>query len=210
MRNECFLITIIARWRVEIFNSSFNRKVACLPVVEQSWWLSSLWCLSRSGTYNHDPRSLVVQLSLVVTLQPCGFFLPKQPSWQLGVGLCKKPTLPTSQGGGGGTQVHRRAAPSLRISRKKGSFFKTSACPRFCKRRVLFCTQIRSMGVKIPLQSTKYTWLWRRVTPEVTGLPSLLPPLAAAKQAEDYNILSWNTCSRSSNVSVLIKEGVFI
>ena len=32
---------------------------------------------------------------------------------------------------------------------------------------------------------------------------------AAAKQAEDYTILSSNTCSRSSNVSVLIKEGVF-
>ena len=62
-------------------------------------------------------------------------------------------------GGGGGTQVQRGAAPSLRISRKKGSFFKTSACPRFCKRRVLFCTQVRSMGVKIPLQSTKYTRL---------------------------------------------------
>jgi len=45
------------------------------------------------------------------------------------------------------------------------------------------------MGVKIPLQSTKYTRLWRRVTTEVTGLPSLLPPLAAAKQAEDYTIL---------------------
>ena len=60
---------------------------------------------------------------------------------------------------GGGTQVQRGAAPSLRISRKKGSFFKTSACPRFCKRRVLFCTQVRSMGVKIPLQSTKYTRL---------------------------------------------------
>ena len=57
------------------------------------------------------------------------------------------------------TQVQRGAAPALRISREKGSFFKTSACPRFCKRRVLFCTQVRSMGVKIPLQSTKYTRL---------------------------------------------------
>ena len=47
----------------------------------------------------------------------------------------------------------------------------------------------------------------RRVTPEVTGLPRLLPRLAAAKQAEDYTILSQNTCSRSSNVSVLIKKG---
>ena len=53
-------------------------------------------------------------------------------------------------GGGGGGQSGIGAAPSLRISRKKGSFFKTSACPRFCKRRVLFCTQIRSMGVKSP------------------------------------------------------------
>ena len=46
------------------------------------------------------------------------------------------------------------------------------------------------MGVKIPLQSTKYARLWRRATAEVTGLPSLLQQLAAAKQAEDYKILS--------------------
>ena len=66
---------------------------------------------------------------------------------------------PGGGGGGGGSQIQRGAAPALRISRKKGSFFKTFPCPRFCKRRVLFCTQIRSMGVKIPLQSTKYTRL---------------------------------------------------
>ena len=42
---------------------------------------------------------------------------------------------------------------------EEGVFFKTSACPRFCKRRVLFCTQVQRMGVKIPLQSTKYTRL---------------------------------------------------
>ena len=54
-------------------------------------------------------------------------------------------------GGGGGTRVTYFA--------EEGVFFKTSACPRFCKRRVLFCTHVRSMGVKIPLQSTKYTQL---------------------------------------------------
>ena len=37
---------------------------------------------------------------------------------------------------------------------EEGVFFKTSACPRFFKRRVLFCTQIRRMGVENPL--TKY------------------------------------------------------
>ena len=61
-----------------------------------------------------------------------------------------KPVGGGGGGGGGGTQVQRGAAPALRISRRKGSFFTTSACPRICKRRVLFCTQVRSMGVKIP------------------------------------------------------------
>ena len=50
-----------------------------------------------------------------------------------------------------------RGGPHPRyVFRGRSFFFKTSACPRFCKRRVLFCTQVRSMGVKIPLQSTKY------------------------------------------------------
>ena len=101
-----------------------------------------------------------------------------------------------ARGGGGGTQIqwgpHQR---NRDVFRGRRGLFKTSACPRFCKRRVLICIQVQSMsegggggGVKIPLQSTKYTRLWRRVTPEMTGLPSLLPPLAAAKQAEDYKI----------------------
>ena len=48
--------------------------------------------------------------------------------------------------------------PHARYVFRGGSFFfKTSACPRFCKRRVLFCTQIRRMGVENPL--TKYTLL---------------------------------------------------
>ena len=34
---------------------------------------------------------------------------------------------------------------------EEGVFFKTSACPRFCKRRVLFCNQMRSMGDENPL-----------------------------------------------------------
>ena len=40
---------------------------------------------------------------------------------------------------------------------EEGVFFKTSACPRFCKRRVLFCTQVRGMEDEIPLK--KYTRL---------------------------------------------------
>ena len=35
--------------------------------------------------------------------------------------------------GGGGSEVERGAAPALRISRKKGVFCKTSACPRFVR-----------------------------------------------------------------------------
>ena len=63
-------------------------------------------------------------------------------------------------GGGRGTQVQGGGGGCTRVTYLEGGFFKTSACPRFCKRRVLFCTQVRrSMGVKIPLQSTKHTRL---------------------------------------------------
>ena len=92
--------------------------------------------------------------------------------------------------GGGGTQVQRGAAPSLRISRKKGSFLRPPHVCDFVKEGYFFVPRYEVWGVKIPLQSTKYTRLGRRVTPEVTGLPSLLPPHAAAKHAEDYKISS--------------------
>ena len=46
------------------------------------------------------------------------------------------------------------------------------------------------MGGQNPLAIHEIYAALTRVTPEVTGLPSLLPPLAAAKHAEDYKILS--------------------
>ena len=92
-------------------------------------------------------------------------------------------------GGGGGGHSGTEGGRTCVTYFAKGSFFKTSACPRFLE-GYFFGTQVRSTGVKIPLQSMKYTRLWRRVTPKVTGLPSLLPPLAAAKHAEDYKIWS--------------------
>ena len=70
-------------------------------------------------------------------------------------------------GGGGGT-------PALRISRKKGSFLRPPHVRDFVKEGYFFVPRYEI----------------RRVTPEVSGLPSLLPPLAAAKHAEDYKILS--------------------
>ena len=62
-------------------------------------------------------------------------------------------------GGGGGHSGTEGGCTCVTYFAEEGVFFKTSACPRFCKRRVPFCTMVRSMGVKIPLQSTKYTWL---------------------------------------------------
>ena len=56
-----------------------------------------------------DLRSIVLRLGRYRILLECRSLYP------LSSDLC--------------TQVHRGAAPSLRISRKKGSFFKTSACP---------------------------------------------------------------------------------
>ena len=81
--------------------------------------------------------------------------------------------------GGGGTQVTYFA--------EEGVFLRPPHVRDFVKKGT-FLSRYEVWGVKIPLQSTKYTRLWRRVTPEMTGLPSLLPPLAAAKQAENYEI----------------------
>ena len=62
----------------------------------------------------------------------------------------------TSVGNSRTTTRPERGALPLRISRRKGSFFETSACPRFCKRRVPFCTQVRSMGASHPY---KYNYI---------------------------------------------------
>ena len=52
---------------------------------------------------------------------------------------------------GGGTQVQRGVAPALRISRKKGSFFKTSACPRFLLKKGTFLYPGTKYGGQNPL-----------------------------------------------------------
>ena len=105
--------------------------------------------------------------------------------------LLDRHSFPGGGGGGGGTQVQRGAATSLRISRKKGSCFKTSACPRFCKRRVHFLYPGTKYGGQNPLTIHE---IYAALTPSDSrcdsGLPSLLPALATAKQAEDYKILS--------------------
>ena len=68
-------------------------------------------------------------------------------------------TICNDPAGGGGHSGTEGGRTRVTYFAEEGVFFKTSACPRFCKRRVLFCTQVRSMGVKTPLQSTKYTRL---------------------------------------------------
>ena len=75
---------------------------------------------------------------------------------------------------------------------EEGVFFKTSACSRFCKRMVLFVSRYEVCGGEgeIPLAIHE---VYTTLTPsdsQVKEPASLLPPLAAAKQAEDYKILS--------------------
>ena len=51
-------------------------------------------------------------------------------------------------GGSGGSHVQRGGEGRTRVTyfAEEWVFLKTSAYPRFSKRRVLFCTKIRSMG----------------------------------------------------------------
>ena len=60
---------------------------------------------------------------------------------------------------GGGTQVQRGAAPALRISRKTGSFLRPPHVRDLVKEGYFFEPRYEVWGVKIPLQSKKYTRL---------------------------------------------------
>ena len=53
-------------------------------------------------------------------------------------------------GGGGGTQVQRGAAPSLRISRKKGSFLRPPHVRDFVKEGYFFVPRYEVWGSKSP------------------------------------------------------------
>ena len=67
--------------------------------------------------------------------------------------------LMTIPGGGGGHSGTEGGRTRVTYFAEEGVFFKTSACPRFCKRRARFVARYEVWGVKIPLQSTKYTRL---------------------------------------------------
>ena len=80
-------------------------------------------------------------------------------------------------GGGGGALRFRGGSHPRYVFRGKGVFFKTSACQRFCKNRTLFLYPSTKYGGGGGggWKSAHNTRNIRRVTPEVTGLPSLLP-----------------------------------
>ena len=82
-----------------------------------------------------------------------------------------------------GTQVQRGSHPRYVF---RVFLFKTSACPRFHKRRVLFCTQVRRMGGENPLTIHE---IYSALTPS-DSRSHWASESAAAVQAEDYTILS--------------------
>ena len=90
--------------------------------------------------------------------------------------------IPAPGGGGGGGRNSGTEGGRTRVTyfAEEGVFFKTSACPRFCKRRVLFCTQVRSMGGQNPLTI-------HALTP-CDSRSNWVSEFAAAKHAEDYKI----------------------
>ena len=85
------------------------------------------------------------------------------------------------RGGGGGALRYRGGPHLCYIFRvRRGN----SACPRFCKRTILFCTQVQSMGGGNPLTIHK---IYAALTPS-DSRSDWASEFAAAKQAEDYKI----------------------
>ena len=110
--------------------------------------------------------------------KPSLFLMAAAPAWrgnQGNTGRSWRQSLSLREGGGG-------AHPRYVFRGRRGLFLRPPHVRDFVKEGYFFVPRyVRSMGVKIPLQSTKYTRLWRRVTPEVTGLPSFRPPLIKSK-----------------------------
>ena len=80
---------------------------------------------------------------------------------------------PGDEGGGGVTRVQMGAAPALRISQRKGSFWRPPHVRNFVKEGYFIVPRYEVWGGGGGESLTKYTRLGRLVTPEVTGLPSL-------------------------------------
>ena len=86
--------------------------------------------------------------------------------------------------GGGGTQVQRGAAPSLHISRKKGSFLKPPHVRDFAKEGYFFVPRYEVWGGENPIRIHE---IYAALTPS-DSRSDLASEFAAAKQAEDYKI----------------------
>ena len=76
-------------------------------------------------------------------------------------------------GGGGGCQVQKGGRTRVTYFAKEGVLSKTSACPRFVKEGYFFVPRYEVWAWKSPYNPRNR----RRVTPEVTGVPCLLPLL---------------------------------
>ena len=106
---------------------------------------------------------------------------------------CSSRFNPGGGGRGGGGWHSGTEGDRTRVTyfAEEGGLFKTSACPRFCKRRVLFCAPGTMYGgSKSPLQSTKYTRLWLPSDSRSDWAFRVRCRHLPLKHAEDYNILS--------------------
>ena len=87
-------------------------------------------------------------------------------------------------GGGGGCPVQSGAAHALRILRKKGSFLRPSACPRFVKEGYFFVSRYEVWGEN-PFTNHEIS---AALTPSDSRSDWASESAATAKPAEDYKI----------------------
>ena len=97
-----------------------------------------------------------------------------------------------SPGGGGGALRYREGPHLSYVFRgRRGLFLRPPHVRDFVKEGYFCVPKYEVWGSKSPYNPRNIRGSDAEcMTPEVTGLPNLLPPLAAAKHAEDYKILS--------------------
>ena len=95
-------------------------------------------------------------------------------------------------GGGGGGALRYRGGPHLRyvFRGRRGLFLRPPHVRDFVKEGYFFVPRYEVWGQNPLTIHEIYAAMTPSDSRSDSGLPSFLPPLAAAKQAEDYKILS--------------------
>ena len=162
------------RWFSPYLTVSKTTNIISIPLLERQWLYTQQSCV-----YKRNIFAIYTATGVAVHSHWAGCALAVHSHWA----GCAQPLVWLSRRGHSGTEgAHLRYV----FRGRRGLFLRPPHVRDFVKEGYFFVPRYEVWGSESPYNPRNI----RGSDAEVTGLPSLLPPLAAAKQAEDYKILS--------------------